>query len=62
MNALYCLLPLAITVASLVWAIYWPMRYDTWMGWTVLIARLFAALIISLLVWIIASFTHWGMA
>lgn len=62
MSAMWWFLPLCLTCFAIGWAILWPYACNNWFGWTVLIIRMFVALVISLLIWFIASITNWGMS
>jgi hypothetical protein len=34
---------------------YWPIAYDGWYGWTIMIPRLIAVLFFSMLAWMISA-------
>lgn len=55
MSALWWVLPTLIMLGSIGWA-YWSTRHDSTFGGMIsLLARVFAALVLSLLAWIIGG-------
>ena len=52
---LWLMLPAVLQVALLGLAIFWPIAYDGWFGWTVVIARMIGWLLFGWVVWMAAA-------
>lgn len=61
--AAWWLLAAPATLQTVMWliAVYKPINYLTWWGWTIMIPRLVAVLFISMVAWMISAIAlFWG--